>query len=91
VAFIEFSFYRKRDIINKILIWMDSRRKSGRIGQEGGYSALGMTARENLFWFRFGRMGRPVFDESELGMGSLTGHIFLGEAPCRGERDPART
>jgi len=36
VAFIEFSFYGERDIIKKLLISMDSRWKSGKIGQEGG-------------------------------------------------------
>jgi hypothetical protein len=36
MAFIEFSFYGERDIIKELLILMDSRWKSGKIGQEGG-------------------------------------------------------
>jgi hypothetical protein len=31
-SFIDFSFYGERDIMEKILKWMDSRRKSGKIG-----------------------------------------------------------
>jgi len=34
--FIEFSFYGERDIIKKLLIWMDSRRNSGKTGEERG-------------------------------------------------------
>jgi len=34
--FIDFSFYGERDIMEKILKWMDSRRKSGKTGPERG-------------------------------------------------------
>jgi len=58
--FIDFSFYGERDIMEKILKWMDSRRKSGKAG--GGRHALGMTAPKNPFSFRLSRTSGPILE-----------------------------
>jgi hypothetical protein len=53
VAFIEFSFYGERNIIKELLISKDSKRKPGKIGQEGA-CCFGMTTPKNPFWPRLG-------------------------------------
>jgi hypothetical protein len=54
--FIEFSFYGERDIMREISRRMDSSRKSGKTGREGGILLWACPDPKNPSGFRLGRV-----------------------------------